>query len=173
MELGLTIPLQKHLRIQAIPYWEETDRRFCWDLHVIPLQGRPSLLAVHCHSRYVFILFDLTRWEWERLPETFLSGLKHSFQAAGILDVATGSYLRQAGLLRMTKTHGRREVAYLNRAWEDVLAFDYTLDRSAQVQPLLDHTVNSKPCRCAGGSGIGTAEERLFACVENAAKITD
>ena len=52
IELGLTIPLQRHLRIKALPYSQEPDRRFCWDLHVITLRGRPSLLAVHCHSRY-------------------------------------------------------------------------------------------------------------------------
>lgn len=39
-------------------------------------------------------------------------------------------YLQQAGELRLTKTHGRREVAYLNQAWEDVLSFDYALNHS-------------------------------------------
>lgn len=40
----MTIPLQRHLGIKALPYGEESDRRFCWDLHVILLRGRPSLL---------------------------------------------------------------------------------------------------------------------------------
>ena len=39
IELGLTIPLQRHLGIKALSYSEEPDRRFCWDLHVIPLRG--------------------------------------------------------------------------------------------------------------------------------------
>ena len=71
IELGLTIPLQWHLHIKALPYGQEPDRRFCWDLHVITLRGWPSLLAVHCHSRYTFVLYDLSRMDWERLPEVF------------------------------------------------------------------------------------------------------
>ena len=43
IELGLTIPLQRYLHIKALPYSQEPDRRFCWDLHVILLRGRPSL----------------------------------------------------------------------------------------------------------------------------------
>lgn len=44
IELGLTIPLQRHLGIKTLPYDEVPDRRFCWDLHVISLRGRSSLL---------------------------------------------------------------------------------------------------------------------------------
>lgn len=29
MELGLTIPLQRHLGIKALPYGEEPNLRFC------------------------------------------------------------------------------------------------------------------------------------------------
>ena len=47
MELGLTFPLQRFLRRKPPDYGTETDRRFCWDLHVISLRGRRCLLAVH------------------------------------------------------------------------------------------------------------------------------
>ncbi len=45
VELGMTIPLQRHLGIKALPYGQEPDRRFCGDLYVIPLRGWPSLLS--------------------------------------------------------------------------------------------------------------------------------
>ena len=70
-------------------------------------------------------------------------------------------YLRRAGAAVFTRTHGRREVAFLNRAWEDVLALDVCLDLSAQGQPLLDHAVNLRPSRCAGFEGLSPAAERL------------
>ena len=39
MELGITIPLERFLRRSPPPhYGAETDRRFCWDLHVIDLR---------------------------------------------------------------------------------------------------------------------------------------
>lgn len=160
VELGLTIPLQRHLRIKALPYGQEPDRRFCWDLHVISLRGRPSLLAVHCYTRYTFVLYDLSRLEWMRLPEVFLEGLTRSLSDAG-LPLEAAECLFGGATPQLTRTHGRREVAFLNRAWEDVMAADLALDKSSRSQPLLDQTVNAKPSRCAGMDGLETATERL------------
>ena len=160
VELGLTIPLQRHLHIKALPYSQEPDCRFCWDLHIIPLRGRPSLLAVHCHTRYTFVLYDLNRLEWERLPDIFLDGLRLSLSAAGF-PAETAKKLSGSELPLFTRTHDRREVAFLNRAWEDVMAAELALDESSQSQPLLEQIVNAKPSRCAGVDGLGMAAERL------------
>ena len=160
IELGLTIPLQRHLHVKALPYGQEPDRRFCWDLHVIPLRGRPSLLAVHCHSRYTFVLYDLSPLDWGRLPDIFRDGLERSLSAAGF-PAEAASLLRGGRQPLFTKTHGRREVAFLNRAWDDVMAAELALDESTQNQPLLDQIVNAKPSRCAGFDGLGAATERL------------
>ena len=160
VELGLTIPLQRHLHIKALPYSQEPDCRFCWDLHIIPLRGRPSLLAVHCHTRYTFVLYDLNRLEWERLPDVFLNGLCRSLSVIGFPAEATKD-LCGSELPLFTRTHGRREVAFLNRAWEDVITAELALDESSQSQPLLEQIVNAKPSRCAGAEGLGMAAERL------------
>lgn len=158
-ELGLTIPLQRHLHVKALPYGQEPDRRFCWDLHSISLRGQSSLLAVHCHSRYTFVLYDLSPLDWARLPDIFQEGLGRSLSAAGC-SVEAASLL-YGGQPLFTKTHGRREVAFLNRAWDDVMAAELALDESAQSQPLLDQIVNAKPSRCVGFEGLGVATERL------------
>lgn len=160
IELGLTIPLQRRLHIRALPYGKEPDRRFCWDLHVIPLRGRPSLLAVHCHSRYAFTLYDLSRSDWDRLPDVFRAGLGHSLSAAGF-PAEAANLLCGGRQPWFTKTHGRREVAFLNRTWDDVMAAELALDESAQTQPLLDQVVNAKPNRCVSSQGLGPASERL------------
>ncbi|MDE6591232.1 MAG: hypothetical protein K2K53_13000 [Oscillospiraceae bacterium] len=159
MELGLTIPLQRHLHIKALPYGQEPNRRFCWDLHVITLRGRPSLLAVHCYSRYTFVLYDLSRLDWDRLPDVFRAGLERSLSAAGF--PAEAADLCGPDQPLFTKTHGRREVALLNRAWDDVMAAELALDESAHSQPLLDQIVNAKPSRCVGFEELGSASERL------------
>ncbi len=75
--------------------------------------------------------------------------------------VRAEAYLHRAGGVALTRTHGRREVAFLNRAWEDVLALDLCLDPASQAQPLLDHAVNTRPSRCAGFDGLGTGLARL------------
>ena len=162
IELGLTIPLQRHLGIKALSYSEEPDRRFCWDIHVIPLRERPSLLAVHCHSRYTFVLYDLCPSDWARLPDVFREGLERSLSAAGFPPEAA-NLLCGGHQPQFTKTHGRREVAFLNRAWDDVTAAELALDESTQSQPLLDQIINAKPRRGVGFDGLGMAVERLSA----------
>lgn len=154
MQLGLTIPLQRYLRIKTLEYGKPLDRRYCWDLHGITLQGRRSLLAVHCETRYTFVLFDPSPADWSDLTGAFLLGLRQSLLAAGISQERIKAHLDCAGLPEMTKTHGRREVAFLNRAWEDVMALDYAVNEAEMFQPLLDCVVNRIPCRCAGKTKV-------------------
>ncbi len=161
MELGLTFPLQRLLKIKTPAYGAEPDRKFCWDLHVIGLRGHKSLLAVHCPSRYTFVRYNVSSPEWADIPGLFQAGLWESLAAAGFSSRQVEGYLRRAGRVEITRTHGRREVAFLNRAWEDVLSLDFCLDTSRQAQPLLDHTVNTLPGRCAGFEGLGLALDRL------------
>ena len=53
-------------------------------------------------------------------------------------------------------------MAFLNRAWEDVMEAELALDQSSQNQTLLDQIVNAKPSRCVGFEGLGTAAERIL-----------
>ena len=161
MELGLTFPLQRFLRCKTPAYGTEPDRRFCWDLHMIDLRGQHCLLAVHCHSRYAFVRYGVSPFEWADPAGLFCAGLTESLTAAGFALVQAEDYLRHAGALRVTRTHGRREVAFLNRAGEDVLAMDDCLGPEQAAQPLLDHAVNSHQSRCAGFDGLGTALARI------------
>ena len=163
MELGLTFPLQRFLRAKTPAYGTEPDRRFCWDLHVIRLRGHRSLLAVHCHSRYTLVRYDVTFLQWADIPGLFREGLSDSLTAAGFSPDQVEEYLHQAGTIEITRTHGRREVAFLNRAWEDVLSLDLCLDTASQAQPLLDRAVNTRLSRCVGFDGPGTGLERLAA----------
>ena len=163
MELGLTFPLQRFRKLPAPPYGTEPDRRVCWDLHVIQLRGRKCLLAVHCHSRYTFLRYDVAPLQWTDIPGLFREGLLESLTAAGFSKEQAEAYLSRAGHAEITRTHGRREVAFLNRAWEDVLALDLCRDTASQLQPLLDHAVNTRPSRCVGFAGLGTGLERMAA----------
>ena len=89
-------------------------------------------------------------------PRYFKTGLRDSLAAAGFAQPVIDGYLSSAGALSLTRTHGRREVAFLNRAWDDVLALDMAVDTATQVQPLLDAAVNARPSRCVGFDGLGT-----------------
>lgn len=161
MQLGLTWPLQRLLHT-TVPYGEPLDRGFCWDAHCITLRGRSSLLLVHCESRYTLVRFDLSSYDWSRLLELVLEEIRLGLMDAGISKDLVEQYLQDADSLQTTRTHGRREVAFLNRAWEDVLSSDLLVDDSSQRQPLLNHAVNRKTCRCAGANLPASAHDYLL-----------
>ncbi len=163
MELGLTFPLQRFLRRKPPDYGTETDRRFCWDLHVISLRGRRCLLAVHSHSRYTFVRYDVAPLQWADLPGLFRTGLTESLTAAGFRRGA-GQRLSAAGGAGIPHPHPWAPGGGLSqRAWEDVLALDLCLDTERPDQPLLDRAVNTRPSRCAGSDGLGRGLERIAA----------
>lgn len=161
MQLGLTFPLQRKLKLPSVPYGTPIKRRFCWDLHCITLRGQDSLLMVHCASRYTIVSCGLSPFDWGNLAEFAAQQIRAGLLDAGLPETAVESYLQKAGALELTRTHGRREVAFLNRAWEDVLRLDLAVDPAALRQPLLEQAVNALPCRCAGFDGRGSASSFL------------
>ena len=161
MQFGLTWPLQRFLH-RSVPYGEPVLRGFCWDLHCITLHGRRSLLMVHCESRYTCVLFDLSAFDWERLSTLAIEEIERALLDAGIAEETVREYCRKAGECVFTRTHGRREVAFLNKAWEDVLSLALLVDRDSQRQPILNHAVNERLCRCAGEEGLASAWEHLL-----------
>lgn len=169
MQLGLTIPLMKHLKTNKLPCGKELHRRFCWDLHCIRLHNHSCLLAVHCETRYMFVLYGISRAQWNRLPEVFLEGLTTSLANAGFETSLIENYLHSAGEIELTKTHGRREVAFLNRAWDDVAALDYCIDKEQQPQSLLEHSINNMICNCVGYEGYGEPLVRIRQSLESQA----
>ena len=160
MQLGLTWPLQRLLKA-SVPYGEPIERGLCWDAHCITLHGRSSLLLVHCASRYTCVRYDLSPLDWSRLEELVWEELEQGLLDAGMPEELVTAYLQEAGEIQLTRTHGRREVAFLNRAWEDVLSADLLVDQSSHRQPMLNYAVNDRLCRCAGEDGIDTAQAHL------------
>lgn len=160
MQLGLTWPLQRLLKV-SVPYGEPIHRGLCWDAHCITLYGRSCLLLVHCASRYTCVRYDLSSMDWSHLEELVLEEIEQGLLDAGITEEQVTAYLQEAGEVQRTRTHGKREVAFLNRAWEDVLSADLLVDPSGSRQPILNHAVNSRLCRCAGEDGIDTAQAHL------------
>ena len=100
--------------------------------------------------------------DWKRLEEIVYEEIQLSLLDAGIQQEQLAAYMEEAGEMQLTRTHGRREVAFLNRAWEDVLSADLLVDQSSCRQPLLNHAVNDRLCRCAGPDGIDTARAHLM-----------
>ncbi|MDD3231085.1 MAG: hypothetical protein PHE09_18005 [Oscillospiraceae bacterium] len=96
-----------------------------------------------------------------------LEGLITSLRHAGFENELIQSYLQAAGEIELTKTHGRREVAFLNRAWDDVMALDYCINKQQQPQPLLEHSINNMICNCVGYEGYGESLLRMRQSLES------
>lgn len=165
MQLGITIPLQKHQKWKNPPYAQREHLTYAWDLHIITLQGRTSLLAVHAQTRYTFVCYDL-RLEWQDLSAVFLQYLQISLQNAGFSAQMVQNYCQKAGACHIVKTHGRSAVAHLNRAWEDVLQADYFVNNATMEQPVVDALVNQKISNTAGAKSAKTAQERMQIVLE-------
>ena len=160
MQLGLTWPLQRLLK-RKTDYGPPVERGACWDAHCITLHGRSSLLLVHCESRYTCVRFDLSVSDWARLSDLATEEISLALLDAGISQNTVKEYMLTHSGIQLTRTHGRREVAFLNRAWEDVLELDWLIDESSQRQPLLNQAVNARPCRCTGQDGLAPASQHL------------
>lgn len=160
MELGCTWPLQRAAKLKDLPYGAE-ELFFCWDIHILTLHQRQCLVGTNAYSRFAFVLFDLTCWEWKALEEAALCGMEKSLCAAGFSSEALGAYLKEAGRVRLTRTHGRRPVAFLNRMIDELFKNDALIDPSKQHQPFLESVLNGAPCRAAGEEGMESAAARM------------
>lgn len=157
MQLGYTIPLQRYLKMKPPPYGIPYDLRLCWEFHVLTMNGRASLVAVHASSRYAMLLYGLSKSDWMELPELFATELRRCFVEEGFTTASIERYFALASDPEITRTHGRRPVAFLNRAVDDLYALPVQMDESSLRQPQVSLFLNDLTCRAAGHEDINTA----------------
>lgn len=46
---------------------------FCWDIHLLTVQGRKAVLAMNRASRYSILLYGMNGADWKRLPDMIQS----------------------------------------------------------------------------------------------------
>ena len=161
MQFGMTIPAQKFFHMDKPPYGEKIDHLFCWELHVISIQGRNCLIGVHCGTRFSFVLADIRRQDSDRLLWMAVAEVKASLLEAGFSGQKVKAYLETAGLPKLTKTHGRSQVAYLNQAVDLTMRCQMALDPETARQPLLGELLNASPTKCTGDPHKEKPEERM------------
>ena len=164
MELGLTFPLQRFLGIKNAGLGHRAGPALLLGPACHPPAGAAGACWPSTATAATPLSAGMCPLSSRRTsPGLFRAGLADSLTAAGLSPSRVEGYLEKAGPACLTRTHGRREVAFLNRAWEDVLALDLCLDTERQAQPLLDRAVNTCSSRCAGFEGLGTGLERISA----------
>ena len=164
MELGCTIPLMRRERWNGLPAAAQRKLLFCWDVHALPLRGRLALVGTNSATRFAFV-----RWDWrpggkDALVETVCRAIDESLAAANVSEAMRKTYRAAAGTPCLSRTHGRRPVAFLNRMVEVLLQNDGLLDLEQQAQPFLEAALNAMPCRAAEdmeNSALVPAAERM------------
>lgn len=162
MQLGITIPLERFLKRKKPPYGDALDDLFCWELHVILLQGRPALVGVNCGTRFSFVLAGIGPEDKENLAQIAVNEIEASFWRAGIPEEYISVYMQKAGEPEITKTHGRSQVAYLNKAIELLLWNDIAADSKSAHQPVLEDILNRTPTKCTGEAKPEPPQDRLL-----------
>lgn len=167
MQLGITIPLERFLNMKKPPYGENPDNLFCWELHVILLQGQPTLIGVNCGTRFSFVRGGLCREDGDSLCSVALAEIRETLREAGISEGHIRTYMNRAGEPEITKTHGRSQVAYLNRAVDLLMWNDVAFDSVNTRQPVLSDILNRTPTKCTGQKEPEQPVSRLLEMLEH------
>ena len=150
MELGISIPLQRFLKRKQPAYGGMTDLFFCWDLHNVTYQGRDVLLVVNASNRFTCVTANLCAADWTNLEEMVQKTITEGLLAEGYSWEQVYCYLQAAGEVWITKTHGRRPVAALNRAVERLSWMAEPMSEERQFQEVHSRWVNEELCKTAG-----------------------
>lgn len=66
MELGITNPLQKFLKLKQPPYGTCPDPLFCWDVHRVKIANGKVLMIVSNASTCFVAITRMTAATWKR-----------------------------------------------------------------------------------------------------------
>ena len=154
MELGYTIPLQKYLKIEKpLPQKAETTSFFCWDLHLLTVQGRKAVLAMNCNSWYSILLYDMKETDWPCLPDLIESEIKVAILREGLSKFEVGRYFALGGPQKISPPHGPDPAERLNCAMAALIQQFPLLDESRLSQPRVCHALNGGTYDVEGFSG--------------------
>lgn len=161
MQFGITIPLSKHLKMSNLTYGEPEDLFYCWELHNIRFHGKHSLIIVNANNRFTILLWGMKAKEWKDLSGVARKGIEEGFYAEGFSKMAIRNYFDKAGEVVLTKTHGRRPVAFMNKAVEYLEYYPIQMDKKNLYQNQACNIINRDLCHAAGFKDYGYAVEFL------------
>lgn len=159
MQLGITIPLQKYLNLPKQSYGEPEDLFFCWEIHRILYQGRDMMIAVNANNRFGVALAGITVSDWKRLPELVEEAVEKGMCDEGYSSEQIDAYFNIAGPAMLTKTHGRKSVAGLNRAIDYLYHIPGTVTEQQRLQVLHCRQMNRDICSPSGFDVYGEPQE--------------
>jgi hypothetical protein len=153
LQLGVTIPFQKFLKMKKPSYGEPTDLFFCWEIHRVTGLSRSTFIAVNASNRYALVFAGMKAASWKHIEELVVDGIWQALAGDGYSPRQIETYLAAAGEPEFTKTHGRKPVAGLNRAVDFLWFVDDPINERQLFQPHISHILNKDLCHAAGFEG--------------------
>lgn len=150
MQLGITIPLQKTLKLPKQSYGEPEDLFFCWEVHRVKYEGCNTLVAVNANNRFGIVMSGIKASEWKNLPKLVEEGIEAGMYMEGFSREEIDAYFNIAGPPVLTKTHGRKPVAGLNKAIEFMYYVPESLDKQRKFQAAHCWRMNRDICSPSG-----------------------
>ncbi|MDD3186630.1 MAG: hypothetical protein PHT76_15170 [Anaerostipes sp.] len=163
MQLGLTIPLQKHLKLKSLSYGDSVDLFFCWELHIIRFQRKNTLAAVNANNRFLVLMSGMKAADWKLLTKRFEEAVTAGFLSEGYTKEQIEKYFNLADEPIFTKTHGRKPVGGMNKAIDYLYYLPEPIDPEQLYQESQCRFLNRDICSPIGFEDYGYPVEFLEA----------
>mgnify|MGYP000647660807 CR=1 FL=1 len=103
MQLGITISLQKHLKVKQPPYGSPPTLFFagtaCYTFY-----GKRALAMVNANNRFFVMLAGMKAADWKCCPKAE-EAIEAGLRSEGYKEEQINAYFNLAGALKITKTH--------------------------------------------------------------------
>ena len=142
MEFCYTLPLQKRLNMKPPVPQTAAAPFFCWDVHLLTVQGRKAVLAMNRASRYSILFYGMNRADWTRLPELVRDEIRAVILREGLSEFEAARYFALGGPVNISTSHG--SMAALNWAMGALLQHSALLDDGRLSQPQAAHMINGE-----------------------------
>lgn len=106
MEFCYTLPLQRRLNMKPLTSQTAAAPFFCWDVHLLTVQGRKAVLAMNRASRYSLLFYGMNRADWTHLPELVRDEIRAVILREGLSEFEAARYFALGGPLNISTAHG-------------------------------------------------------------------
>ncbi|WP_100333131.1 plasmid pRiA4b ORF-3 family protein [Bacillus alkalisoli] len=151
MLLQCTKKMLDELKIKPDITPVEVNQVHAWHVNVLKEGRRKIVVFVHDISRYALVLDNLKAKELKNLGSLFQQAIRETLRAEYIKEDVIEDYLAKAPDIISSKTKDRTCVARLNKACENVYAFQSFLKPDAVIQV----DISKRISKLLAGNGNG------------------
>lgn len=162
MELGYTWKLGRYLKNNNLDYGIEKELFFCWDLHRILLHNIETLVIINSNNRFTCVVSNMKPSLWNNIEDCFFMAIKEGLLLEGYNNIQVDKYISLSKELSFTRTHGKRAVAFLNKAIDDMYNMPLKIDNKNLLQKDYMLEINNRKCKSAGFNYVTSASNFLY-----------